>query len=90
MWPTKSSLRRDKTAPAHIALGEGPKRKLHTLTVEGVEIVTTLTMEDVERMLPTPGRRLAWARYVDGLSRNPGRISEGIGDPLHLVEKVAI
>jgi hypothetical protein len=75
MWPTKSSLGRDKTAVAAVALETcQTKRRLYTLTVEGVEVVTTLTMEDVERMLPTPGRRLAWARYVDKLTRDPLRM----------------
>ncbi len=73
MWPTKSSLGVDKSAPASIRLGAAPKRKLYTLDVEGIEVVTTLTREDVERMLPTPGRRLAWARYVDQLARDPFR-----------------
>jgi hypothetical protein len=75
MWPTKSSLRVDKSAVAAVALETcQTKRRLYTLTVEGVEVVTTLTMEDVERMLPTPGRRLAWARYVDKLTRDPLRM----------------
>jgi hypothetical protein len=74
MWPTKSSLHHDKTAPAHIALGRGPKRKLFTHTIEGIEVVTTLSEEDLDRLLPSPGRRLAWARTVESLTRNPLRI----------------